>query len=60
MERYPCGSENGRSQARSKYQSWWWRDLAYVYGEGEEEGWFKNAIVWKVGASDKVRSWEEA
>jgi len=27
---------------------------------GEEEGWFQNATVWKVGVGDKARFWEEA
>jgi len=32
----------------------WWRDLALVCEEGEEEGWFKKVVAWKVGNGDKV------
>jgi len=53
------GLESGRSQSRLKYQSWWWRDLAKVCGEEEEDGWFQNSIVWKVHARDKVRFWKD-
>jgi len=52
--------ELGRSQTRMKYQSWWWRDLCKVCGDGEEEGWFQEALRWKVGLGDKVRFWEDA
>ena len=45
--------------AQSKYQSWWWRDLTEVCGEREEEGWFKNVVVWKVGNAHKVGFWED-
>jgi len=36
--------EPGGRQVGLKYQSWWWRDLAKVCGEGEEEGWFQKAV----------------
>jgi len=31
-------SETGSRQLGLKYQSWWWRDLIKVCGEGEQEG----------------------
>ena len=39
------GTEEGRRQVGLKYQSWWWRDLTKVCGEGEEEGWFHKATM---------------
>jgi len=53
------GSETGRSHVGLKYQSWWWRDLAKVCGEGDqEEGWFRKDIGWKVGDGSRVKLWE--
>jgi len=46
-------------QARIKYQSWWWRDLVKICGDGVEEGWFQKATVWKVGNGSTVRFWED-
>ncbi|XP_068504197.1 uncharacterized protein [Phaseolus vulgaris] len=46
------GLERGISLVRLKYQSWWWMDLDQVCGEGEEEGWFKMAVAWKVGIGE--------
>jgi len=43
------GLELGRSQARLKYQSWWWRDLFKVCGEGEDDGCFKKLLFGKLG-----------
>ena len=28
-------------------------------GEGHEGGWFQKAIIWRIGAGDKVRFWED-
>jgi len=53
------GSEVVRRQVGLKYQSWWWRDLAKVSGEGEEEGWFRKATGWKVDDGGTVRFWED-
>jgi len=30
--------ESGRSQTNVKFQSWWWRDLSKVCGDGEDQG----------------------
>ena len=57
MSKY--GPDLGQTQVQSKYQSWWWRDLVKVCGEGQEEGWFQKAITWRIGAGDKVRFWED-
>ena len=53
------GSEVGRSHARLKWQSWWWRDLSKACGEGEDE-WFQKSVVWKVGDGGNVKFWEDA
>jgi len=29
-------------------QSWWWSDLSKVCGKGEVDGWFQEALVWKL------------
>jgi len=42
-----------------KLQSWWWRDLQKVCGEGEGDGWFHKEVGWKIGCGDKVRFWED-
>jgi len=42
------GLELDWSQTSVKFQSRWWRDLCSVCGDGEEEGWFRKAIRWKV------------
>jgi len=42
-------SESDVNQVNLKYQSWWWRDLAKIGGDGAEEGWFKKATMWKIG-----------
>jgi len=46
-------------QARLKYQSWCWRDLAKTCGYGVEKGWFQKATVWKVGNGATMRFWED-
>jgi len=51
------GGEN--LQLRSKYQSWWWKDLTKICGEGVAHGWFQKAIGWKVGNGAVVRLWED-
>jgi len=53
------GTETGRGKVRQRYQSWWWKDLAKVCGEGVEEEWFHKAILWKVGDGGLVRFWED-
>jgi len=53
------GAESCRHQMPKKYQSWCWRDLSKVCGEGNVEGWFKEALVWKLGVGDKVRFWKD-
>jgi len=35
---FKYGSEPDVRQASLKYQSWWWRDLAKICGDGVEEG----------------------
>ena len=53
------GTKPDIRQARLKYQSWGWRDLAKTCGDGVEEGWFQKAIVWKVGNRATMRFWED-
>jgi len=54
------GSETDRIQVGLKYQSWWWRDLAKVCGEGDqEEGWFCKATGWKIGDGSIIKLWED-
>ena len=54
------GSETGRGQVGLKYQSWWWRDLAKVCGESDQEqGWFGRATGWKAGDGSRVKLWED-
>jgi len=54
------GPETARSQVGLKHQSWWWRDLAKVCGEGDQqEGWFYKAIGWKIGDGSIIRLWED-
>jgi len=43
------GSKLGRSLTRLKHQSWWWRNICKVCGEGEDDGWFQKTFDWKVG-----------
>ena len=43
------GTETDRGETRQRYQSRWWKDLAKVCGEGDEEDWFHKAILWRVG-----------
>jgi len=40
-------------------KSWWWRELSKVCCEGEDVGWFQEALVWKIGSRDKNRFWED-
>ena len=54
------GTTNGNVRSQWKMQSWWWKDLKKVCGEGEGRGWFQQALTWKVGIGDKVRFWEDA
>jgi len=42
-----------------KFQSWWWRDLSKICGEGEDVSWFQETLLWKLGFEDKVRFWED-
>jgi len=42
-----------------RLQSWWWKDLGKVCGEGDGDGWFQEAVGWKVGSGDKARFWED-
>ena len=53
------GADPAGRQSSLKYQLWWWRDLCKACGDGVEEGWFKEALVWKVGSGDKLRFWED-
>ena len=48
------GRESGSNQLPLKRQSWWWRDLIKVNGEGEGTRWVREAIGWKMGAGDKA------
>jgi len=52
--------ESGRRPSQEKPQSWWWRDLSKICGEGVEEGWFQSVVQWKAGFGDKVKFWEDA
>jgi len=52
-------SETGSRQLGLKYQSWRWRDIIKVCGEGEQEGWFHKAVGWKVGDGGIARFWED-
>lgn len=54
------GSDLSPCHIPKKYLSWWWRDLSRACGEGVEDGWFKQALVWRVGSGDKVRFWDDA
>ena len=54
------GLEIGRSHSHMKSQSWWWRDLCKACGDGEEKGWFQEAIRWKVELRDKVKFWKDS
>ena len=53
------GVDTNCSQVQMKFQSWWWKDLSNIRGEGEEVSWFQEALLWKVGSRDKVRFWED-
>ena len=53
------GLEFGSPQTPVRLQSWWWRDLAKVYGEGGGKGWFQEEIRWELGCGDKVNFWED-
>ena len=53
------GSVAENIQLRSKYQSWWWKDLTKICGEGVAHGWFQKVIGWKVGNRAVVRLWED-
>ena len=55
--KYGTGAEN--MNLRSKHQSWWWKDLTKICGEGVEDGRFQKAIGWKVGNRARVRFWED-
>ena len=33
----------------NNFDSWWWRDLVSVCGEGQNKMWFDKQLVWKVG-----------
>jgi len=50
---------NGTTHVWSFYQSWWWRDLNNICGEGEGVGWFQQALVWNVRSGNSVRFWED-
>ena len=53
------GTEAENIQLRSKHQSWWWKDLTKICGEGAEDSWFQKANAWKVGNRAIVRLWED-
>ena len=48
-----------RNEVSGNYSSWWWKDLSRACSDGECDGWFQKSVVWNVGASDKVRFWED-
>ncbi|XP_068486340.1 uncharacterized protein [Phaseolus vulgaris] len=55
--KYSSSAEN--MHLRSKDQSWWWKDIIKVCGEGVANGWFQKAIGWKVGNGAVVRLWKD-
>ena len=50
---------SSNTHVRLNKQSWWWRDLLNICREGEGEGWFHKALVWKVRSGDSIRLWED-
>jgi len=34
--------------------SWWWRALREICGEGSNGGWFHENVAWKVGTGAKI------
>jgi len=57
VSKYGSSSEIVHSPV--KIQSWWWRDLHKVCGEGEGDRWFLKEVGWKTGCGDKVMFWED-
>ena len=55
--KYSSSAEN--IQLRLKDQSWWWKYIIKVCGEGVANGWFQKTIGWKVGNGAVVRLWED-
>ena len=53
------GMEGDNLRVHVKHQSWWWRDVSQVCGEGGGVGWFSKALRWKLGIGDKARFWED-
>ena len=43
-----------------KYHSYWWCDLSKSSREGQDGGWFKEVVRWRVCSGDKVRFWDDA
>jgi len=53
------GSSSEVVHSPGKLQSWWWRDLHKVCGEGEGDGWFLKEVGWKTRCGNKVMFWED-
>ncbi|XP_068471476.1 uncharacterized protein [Phaseolus vulgaris] len=51
--------KSGISSVRPCYHSWWWRDLEEICREGNDVGWFQQAVTWNVRSGDLVRFWED-
>jgi len=51
--------KHGGNHTSMRLQSWRWKDLGKVCGEGDGDGWFQEAVGWKVGRGDKARFWED-
>jgi len=54
------GTVDGSIHCHRKFQSWWWRDISKACGEGDEVGWYQQALSWKIGYANKARFWEDA
>jgi len=50
---------SSNTHGQMKKQSRWWSDLLKICREGEGEGWFQKALVWKVRSSDSIRLWKD-
>jgi len=57
VSKYALSSEASHSPV--KLQSWWWRDLLKVCGEGGGDRWFLKEVGWNIGCGDKVKFWED-
>jgi len=49
------GLEFESPQTPVRLQSWWWRDLSKVCGEGGGKSWFQEEISWELGCGDKAK-----